>query len=163
MQTSNQTVVITGASSEIGRACALQMSEPGWQVFAMVRKAEDRDRLHAEGVPNLLPIMMDVEDRPSIMAAAQQVASQVGGSGLDGSANVAGIGRVQPVEYANLPDMQQMVAINVFGADGCDSGISSVTPRETRPHCEYQFGGRSYCHTFRRSVECQQERVRQFD
>jgi NAD(P)-dependent dehydrogenase (short-subunit alcohol dehydrogenase family) len=44
-----KSVVITGASSGIGRACVLQMIQSGWQVFATVREAEDAHKLQAEG------------------------------------------------------------------------------------------------------------------
>ena len=59
--------------------------------------------------------MMDVEDRSSIITAAQQVAAQVGGSGLDGLVNVAGIGIVGPVEYVTARDLQRIFDVNVFG------------------------------------------------
>jgi len=113
MQKTQKAVVITGASSGIGRACVLQMSLAGWQVFATVRKAEDKDRLEAAAIPGLTPVMMDIEDRASIVAAAENVASRL--SGLDGLVNVAGIGMVGPVEYITLRDWQQIFNVNVFG------------------------------------------------
>ena len=113
MQKTQKAVVITGASSGIGRACVLQMSKAGWHVFATVRKAEDRDRLEAAAIPGLTPVMMDVEDPASILAAAENVASRL--SGLDGLVNVAGIGMVGPVEYITPRDWQQIFNINVFG------------------------------------------------
>jgi NAD(P)-dependent dehydrogenase (short-subunit alcohol dehydrogenase family) len=115
MQGTQKTVVITGASSGIGRACVLQMSRAGWQVFATVRKAEDKDRLESERIPGLAPVMMDVEDRASIFAAAEEVTSQVGRSGLDGLVNVAGIGMVGPVEYITSRDWERIFNVNVFG------------------------------------------------
>jgi NAD(P)-dependent dehydrogenase (short-subunit alcohol dehydrogenase family) len=115
MQKNKKTVVISGASSGIGRASVSQMVRAGWQVFATVRKAEDRDKLQAENLPNLLPLMMDVEDSSSIMAAAEQVAAQTDGAGLDGLVNVAGIGMVRPTEYASPLDLQKIFNVNVFG------------------------------------------------
>ena len=106
-------MVITGASSGIGRACVLRMSRAGWQVFATVRRAEDRARLQAEGAARVFPLLMDVEDRLSIAAAADEVSSQLGG--LEGLVNVAGIGMVRPLEYATRADLQKIFDINVFG------------------------------------------------
>jgi NAD(P)-dependent dehydrogenase (short-subunit alcohol dehydrogenase family) len=115
MNNIHRSAVITGASSGIGRACVLKMSKAGWQVFATVRKPQDRDKLQAENIPGLVPVLMDVEDRPSIMAAAEQISSQGGGSGLDGLVNVAGIGMFGPIEYATPRDVQKMFDVNLFG------------------------------------------------
>ncbi len=113
MQKTQKAVVITGASSGIGRACVLQMSRAGWQVFATVRKAEDKDRLEAAAIPGLTPVMMDIEDPASIVAAAEEITSHLGG--LDGLVNVAGIGMVGPVEYITPHDWQHIFNVNVFG------------------------------------------------
>jgi NAD(P)-dependent dehydrogenase (short-subunit alcohol dehydrogenase family) len=115
MQMENKTVVITGASSGIGRAAVSQMIRSGWQVFAGVRKASDADKLQSEAGPNVTPVIMDVTDRASVMAAAQEVAQKLSGRGLDGLVNVAGIGMVRPVEYVTPGDLQQIFEINVFG------------------------------------------------
>src|SRR5215471_21479791 len=93
-----KSVVITGASSGIGRFCATRMSRAGWRVFATVRKTSDREKLQAES--GVVPIIMDVEDASSIKSAAEQIESQLQGSGLDGLVNCAGIGMVRPMEYA---------------------------------------------------------------
>lgn len=110
-----KTVVITGASSGIGRACVVRMSRAGWRVFATVRKPADRDHYISEALPNVSPLMMDVEDPSSISAAAAEVASQVPGGGLDALVNVAGIGMMRPMEYASARDLQEIFEINVFG------------------------------------------------
>lgn len=114
MNNTRKSAVITGASSGIGRACALRMSKTGWQVFATVRKVEDREKFKAENIPNLVPVMMDVEDRASILAAAQEVSLQ-NGAGLDGLVNVAGIGMIGPIEYATARDVQKIFDVNLFG------------------------------------------------
>src|SRR5579885_3461167 len=102
MPNSTKSVVITGASSGIGRASVELMSQAGWQVFATVRKPADQDKLRSE---NIVPVLMDVEDPASISAAGQEIESQLGGSGLDGLVNCAGIGVARPVEYASLDDI----------------------------------------------------------
>src|SRR5947209_19340362 len=98
MPHSRKTVVITGASSGIGRACVEQMSGSGWHVFATVRKTSDRDELRkASG--EITPVILDVADGGSIVAAAKQIESELDGCGLDGLVNCAGIGMVRPLEY----------------------------------------------------------------
>jgi NAD(P)-dependent dehydrogenase (short-subunit alcohol dehydrogenase family) len=94
-----KTVVITGASSGIGRACVSRMIQSGWRVFATIRKPEDGVKLQSEFGTNLTPLILDVTDRPSIKAAAGQV-SKLHGTGLDGLVNVAGIGMARPIEYS---------------------------------------------------------------
>jgi NAD(P)-dependent dehydrogenase (short-subunit alcohol dehydrogenase family) len=110
-----KTVVVTGASSGIGRACVLRLIQSGWRVFATVRKAEDGDKLRSEVGADLTPAIMDVTDRATIIAAAEQVSSQLQGRGLNGLVNVAGIGVVRPVEYVTPRDLQEIFDVNVFG------------------------------------------------
>ncbi|HKS74234.1 MAG TPA: SDR family NAD(P)-dependent oxidoreductase [Terriglobales bacterium] len=107
-----KSVVITGASSGIGRASVALMSQAGWRVFATVRKAADQQKLREA---NVVPIVMDVEDESSIKAAAAEISTRLDGRGLDGLVNCAGIGVVRPVEYASLSDIRHIYEINVFG------------------------------------------------
>src|SRR5438270_10922275 len=114
MSTSQKTVVITGASSGIGKSCVARMSRLGWQVFATVRKQSDRDQLAREFGKNVQPVLMDLENEASIAAAAQQIESQAAAHGLDGLVNVAGVGMVRPLEYASMKDLRQIFDINFF-------------------------------------------------
>src|SRR5262249_43596307 len=110
-----KTVLITGASSGIGRACVSAMIEAGWKVFAAVRKSADGERLQAESGRNVIPVLMDVQDHVSIVAASSQIGAQVGEAGLDALVNNAGIGLIAPLEYARFDDLQRIFNINVFG------------------------------------------------
>src|SRR6185437_16950302 len=110
-----KTVVITGASSGIGRASVSRMVQSGWRVFATVRKAQDGAQLSSEFGANVSPVILDVTDRASINEAAETVGSLLQGSGLDGLVNVAGVGRVRPVEYMTQDDLLEIFEINVFG------------------------------------------------
>ena len=62
----SKSVVITGASTGIGRACALRMDQLGWTVFAGVRKREDADSLTREASARLVPVTLDVTDEQAI-------------------------------------------------------------------------------------------------
>jgi NAD(P)-dependent dehydrogenase (short-subunit alcohol dehydrogenase family) len=79
-----KTVVITGASSGIGKACVLRLVNAGWQIFATVRKSGDGEKLVSEAGAAVTPIIMDVEDRGSISAAAKEVFDKLQRRGLDG-------------------------------------------------------------------------------
>jgi NAD(P)-dependent dehydrogenase (short-subunit alcohol dehydrogenase family) len=113
MYESKRSVVITGASSGIGRASVERMSQAGWQVFAAVRKEKDEEKLQHE--PNVFPVIMDLERPETIAAAPAQVESQLQGRGLDGLVNVAGIGMLRAVEYAPMSDVREIFEINFFG------------------------------------------------
>jgi NAD(P)-dependent dehydrogenase (short-subunit alcohol dehydrogenase family) len=113
--TETRSVVVTGASSGIGRACVSRLVQSGWRVFATVRKVQDADKLRSELDADLTPAIIDVTDRATITTAADQVSSQLRGRGLDGLVNVAGIGMVRPVEYLRASDLQAIFAVNVFG------------------------------------------------
>lgn len=127
MEKLEKTVVITGASSGIGRASLLRMSRAGWRVLATVRKDRDRDSLR--DVAGVAPILMDIEDRASIAAAAEEIAFQSPG-GLDGLVNVAGIGMVRPLEYASLDDVRQIFEINVFGQLAITQALSPLLSKK---------------------------------
>ncbi|HTT24790.1 MAG TPA: SDR family oxidoreductase [Candidatus Sulfotelmatobacter sp.] len=119
MSVSNQKrVVITGASSGIGRSSVSRMVRSGWHVFATVRKAQDGDRLRSDFGTNITPVIMDVTNRASVTTAAEQIVSLFEDSGLDGLVNVAGVGEVRPVEYITQDDLQEIFDINVFGQIG---------------------------------------------
>jgi NAD(P)-dependent dehydrogenase (short-subunit alcohol dehydrogenase family) len=58
---------------------------------------------------------MDVQDASTVSMAAEEVASQLDGGGLDGLVNVAGIGMVRPIEHAPMSDVREIFEINFFG------------------------------------------------
>lgn len=130
MPTSQKSVVITGASSGIGRASVSRMSRAGWRVFATVRKESDREKLAAEFPANVYPVLMDVEEEASISAASQEIDSQLAGSGLDGLVNVAGIGMVRPLEYVSMQDVRQIFEINAFGQLAAIQAFSRLLRKE---------------------------------
>jgi NAD(P)-dependent dehydrogenase (short-subunit alcohol dehydrogenase family) len=113
MATRQRTVVITGASSGIGRASTLRLASAGFLVFAGVRKAADGERLRQEGGERVIPLEIDVTDAASIAAAVDTVARHV--DGLDGLVNNAGIGITAPVEYVSLDSLRRQFDVNVFG------------------------------------------------
>ena len=67
-----KSVVITGSSSGIGRACALMLDRNGFRVFAGVRKEADGDALRAVASESLTPVHIDVTDAASIQAMADR-------------------------------------------------------------------------------------------
>jgi NAD(P)-dependent dehydrogenase (short-subunit alcohol dehydrogenase family) len=110
-----RSVVISGASSGIGEACALHLDRLGWRVFAGVRREEDGEALRKKASERLAPLSLDVTDSASISAAGKSVAETVGSQGLDGLVNNAGIPLGGPLEYVPLEQLRHMMEVNYLG------------------------------------------------
>jgi len=108
-------VVITGASSGIGEACALYLDGLGYRVFAGVRDPADGEALRAKASGRLVPVSLDVTDTASIRLAAETVEAAVGAAGLAGLVNNAGIGGGGPLEAVVLADLRRVFEVNVIG------------------------------------------------
>ena len=106
------TVVVTGASTGIGQATALQLRWLGFDVVAGVRRDEDAERARAHG---LAPLMLEVTDAESIAAAAAEVESRVGADGLAGLVNNAGIAVGAPIEFLPLAELRRALEVNLVG------------------------------------------------
>ena len=108
-------VVITGASTGIGEACALRLDQQGWRVFAGVRKEADGERLKQQASDRLAPITIDVTDQATIESAAEVVASAVGEAGLAGLVNNAGITVPGPIEFLPIEELRRQLEVNTIG------------------------------------------------
>ncbi len=111
----SKSVLITGASTGIGRDCALYMDRLGWRVFAGFRKDEHADALRAEASDQLTPIPLDVTDAASIQGALSTVSASLGQSGLRGLVNNAGIPYGGPVEFLDINKVRELFEVNFFG------------------------------------------------
>jgi len=108
-------VVVTGASTGIGHACALHLDRIGFRVFAGVRKDEDAERLRTVGSERLAPLRIDVTDAASIRAAADEVQAELGNEPLSGLVNNAGIAVSGPVEYLPIEEVRKQLEVNFIG------------------------------------------------
>ena len=106
-------VVVTGASSGIGRASARLLARSGFHVFAGVRRDADAAAIRAEELPGLVPLHLDVTDAASIAAARESVEKAVGEDGLAGLVNNAGIGIAGPLEFLPPDEMRRQLEVNV--------------------------------------------------
>jgi NAD(P)-dependent dehydrogenase (short-subunit alcohol dehydrogenase family) len=110
-----KSVLVTGASSGIGRACATCLAHQGFRVFAGVRRQEEGAKLERGAEGNLLPVLLDVTDQKSIADAVETVSAQLRNGGVDGLINNAGIGFSGPLEYLPMEDLRTQYEVNVFG------------------------------------------------
>jgi NAD(P)-dependent dehydrogenase (short-subunit alcohol dehydrogenase family) len=101
-------ILITGASSGIGRACAVRFAGLGYRVFAGVRDASASEAFSA---PEIRPVLLDVTQPASLEAAAKVLA----GEPLAGLINNAGISVVGPLELVPLEAWRRQFEVNVIG------------------------------------------------
>ena len=107
-------VLVTGASSGIGRAAAAEFSRRGHLVFAAARREEVLAGL-AASTPNVQPVGLDVTDEGSVRRAWAKVEASTGGAGVDVLVNNAGFALTGPVELLSDEDVRRQFATNVFG------------------------------------------------
>jgi len=108
---SQKAVLITGASTGIGRNMAETLAKEGYFVYAGARKQTDIDALSA--IENIEGIRLDVTAQEEIDAAVEHVRSE--GRGLYGLVNNAGVAVIWPLTEVDEEDMQFQMDVNVFG------------------------------------------------
>lgn len=106
-----QTIVITGASSGIGRATVELFSKRGWHVAATMRSPEDHQEL--SNLKGVSLYQLDVTNESSIRGAFEQIVSDHGT--IDVLLNNAGYGAVGIFEEASPEQIQRQFDTNVFG------------------------------------------------
>jgi NADP-dependent 3-hydroxy acid dehydrogenase YdfG len=107
-------VLVTGASSGIGRATAIEFARRGHQVFAAARREEVLADL-AAATPNIRAVGLDVTDAGSVRQAWGKIDASTGGAGVDVLVNNAGFALSGPVEALADADVQRQFGTNVFG------------------------------------------------
>lgn len=101
---------ITGASSGIGKATALQLLEEGHTVYGAARSIEKmQDLVQAGG----RAIKMDITDEEQMQAAVDQIISEQGR--IDVLVNNAGFGLFGAVEDTSIDDARYQFEVNLFG------------------------------------------------
>ena len=104
-------VLVTGASTGIGRHVTEALAADGYFVYAGARKQKDLDALNA--IPNVQAIRLDVTVQEEIDAAVETV--RKGGRGLYGLVNNAGVGAGSPIIEADEDQMRWLFDVNIFG------------------------------------------------
>ena len=110
-----RSVVITGASTGIGWACAKLLLDRGFRVFGSVRKQADADRLKREFGTNFTPLIFDVTDEAAVLAAAREVRTALNGETLAGLVNNAGIAVSGPVLELAADEFRRQMEVNFIG------------------------------------------------
>jgi len=108
---SPRAVLVTGASSGIGRKITERLSAKGLFVYAGARSQKDLDELNT--IKNVQAVRLDVTVPADIAAAVETV--KKGGKGLYGVVNNAGIAVVAPLVEVDDKDMESIVNVNLLG------------------------------------------------
>jgi NAD(P)-dependent dehydrogenase (short-subunit alcohol dehydrogenase family) len=111
----DRAVVVTGASTGIGRAAVAKAVHEGAHVFASVRKQADAHSLTSEFGEAVTPILFDVSDEAAVRAGAAQVAQALGQRRLFGLVNNAGIAVPGPLLHLDTEALKRQFEINLFG------------------------------------------------
>lgn len=107
-------MLVTGASSGIGRATTTRLERAGYTVYAGVRQMADGDALLAEhDSGRVVPLLLDVTDASMIAAAKLRLEADLAGRGLRGLINNAGTILVAPLEFSPLDQVRLQFEINV--------------------------------------------------
>lgn len=104
-------VLITGASTGIGRNAAERLATAGYFVYAGARKAADIEELNA--IDNVMAVRLDVTKQDEIDAAVELIRNE--GRGLWGIVNNAGVNVVAPLIEADISEVEFLFDVNVFG------------------------------------------------
>ncbi len=110
-----RSVLITGSSTGIGQACALELHRQGFRVFAGVRRHDDGQRLVEQTSSDMVPILLDVTDADAIAQAAATINETTGATGLGGLINNAGITVAFPLEFLPTDEFRRQLEVNLVG------------------------------------------------
>ena len=109
MVTENQRVVlVTGASSGIGKACAMHLAAQGFRVYATSRRPS------SIAAANLTMLVADVNQDDSVEQTVAGILAREGR--LDVVINNAGMGIAGPVENTTVEQAKAQFEVNFFGA-----------------------------------------------
>ena len=111
LETSQKAILITGATTGIGRATAEHLAAQGYFVYAGARKDTDMEALNK--IENVMAVRLDVTRQDQVDAAVKLVKDQ--GRGLWGLVNNAGVAVFAPLIEAKQSDLEFIFDVNVFG------------------------------------------------
>jgi NAD(P)-dependent dehydrogenase (short-subunit alcohol dehydrogenase family) len=107
-----RSIVVTGASTGIGRAVVAEAVRAGFHVWGTVRGDDDEAALRAEHGDHVTPLVMDVTDEESVSAAGDAVRAA---GPLHGLVNNAGVALPGPLELVPIDVFRRQIEVNLVG------------------------------------------------
>lgn len=132
----SEAVLITGASTGIGRATVERLTKDGVAVFAAVR-----DLSTVADHPLVTPVRLDVTSDAETRAAADLVRDRLGPSKLRGIVNNAGIGIGGPLEFIELDEVRRQFEVNFFGQIAVTQAFIPILREQGPPDPRIVFTG----------------------
>jgi NAD(P)-dependent dehydrogenase (short-subunit alcohol dehydrogenase family) len=112
-------VVVTGASSGIGRQISKSLIENGFRVFGSVRsKADGKDLVNELG-ETFTPLVFDVTNQKQVLASVKLVEAELKGEKLAGLINNAGIAVFGAVQSLTAEEFRYQFDVNLMGVFHC--------------------------------------------
>jgi NAD(P)-dependent dehydrogenase (short-subunit alcohol dehydrogenase family) len=108
-------VVVTGASSGIGRGSVKVLIQKGFHVFGSVRKQADADSLLDEFGDKVIPLIFNATDVAAVKEAADKVKSVLGDTILSGLVNNAGVAVTGPMMHIPIDEFRYQMEVNTVG------------------------------------------------
>ena len=106
-----KTVLITGASSGIGKSTAIYLAQSGYNVYGAARRIEKMEELKTYGI---ITLPIDVTKDESMKACVEQIFEEAGR--IDILINNAGFGLYGSIEDVSMEEAKYQLEVNVFGA-----------------------------------------------
>jgi len=171
-QSLSKSVVITGASSGLGKAAAIHLAGLGYRVFAGVRTKSSAAELSrvCPSTGELIPVMLDVTDAASIAHVGERVEQECHDTGLWAVVNNAGVSISAPLECVPMDVMRTQLETNVVGALGVSqrflpllrasggrivnvsSGVGNIAPAYLGVYAASQFAKEGLSDALRREL-----------
>lgn len=108
----DKNILVTGASSGIGKKVVVDLAEAGARVFAIARREQELNELHNTYV-NIIPIACDVTDYTKINESIKIVVKEYGK--IDGFVGCAGISELIPLRVMDLERAKNIMEVNFWG------------------------------------------------
>ena len=122
LETKQKAILITGATTGIGRTTAEHLAAKGYFVYAGARKDADMEALNK--IDNIMAVRLDVTKQDQVDAAVKLIEDQ--GRGLWGLVNNAGVAVFAPLTEAKQSDLEFIFDVNVFGVFRVTQGFAPM-------------------------------------
>ena len=116
---SDSWAMVTGGTGGIGKDLVARLAARGQNVIATAREPERLS--NPPGPGRIVGVQLDMERPETIAAAAREVALIVGGCGLSGLVNMAGVIVEGPLETIPPAELRRQLDINVVSATGAST------------------------------------------